>query len=206
MKQYLKFFFITLFSISLSEGATVYMGNGKTVECEVVGYEEAQFRFRMPDGKEFDVHASRVKAIDFGHGVRSMSAKETPIVFRPSSAEIKGKGIKLDSARDVINYWSDPKGELRWNFEVPKSGHYRVILEYASGKGNSGSELRISSKNESLEATVNGTRDWGNFMKFEVGRLNLWEGESELKLRVKKKRSEYVADFKSITLIWDEER
>lgn len=104
--------------------------------------------------------------------------------------------------KDTLGYWTDENDWASWEFEITDPGTYAVEILQGCGKGNGGSTVHIAVDNQVLNATVEDTGGFQNFVERNVGRLKFAKpGRYTLEVKPMKKAAKAVMDLRSVTLM-----
>ncbi|MEZ6094940.1 MAG: FAD-dependent oxidoreductase [Pirellulaceae bacterium] len=107
-------------------------------------------------------------------------------VLSGESAKLRGKALKFEAALDCVGYWRNSGDFAEWKLRSSAATKYRMEIlvacspENANGSGGIILEAAESATNSKCDFTIPSTGSWEDFRWFEVGELELPEGESLL--------------------------
>jgi len=119
------------------------------------------------------------------------------------SAITEGKTVKRFNRKGGyhISGWQSPDDFVKWNLKVSSPGNYKVSIKYASLPSWAGQGFKVSVGGKSLEAETLGTGDWYEYAGFDLGTVNLGEGEAvTLEVRPEGQVRQNLMYFKEILL------
>lgn len=122
------------------------------------------------------------------------------IILPASAAAMSGPSIKLESKYGNLGWWCSTKDVAVWSMTVPKSGHWKVELEYACDNSTAGNLIKFSTGTRLLSGRVPGSGSWDNYTTWTVGTIDLRQGLQQLTVRAPHKPSQALIDLKTIRL------
>jgi hypothetical protein len=123
------------------------------------------------------------------------------ILLPASGAEIYGPSLVYEEKYGNLGFWCSTEDYARWTFEVPRSGDWRVQLEFACDDGTAGSAIRFSTGTRLLTARVPGTGTWDEYRRWEAGTIDLHRGRGQLIVTAPEKPGMALIDLKAIRLL-----
>ncbi|MCS7223285.1 MAG: alpha-L-fucosidase [Armatimonadetes bacterium] len=118
-------------------------------------------------------------------------------------ATVHGKVARYEygHGKDNIGYWTDPKDWVSWEFILDKGGDFKVEVTFACDKGTGGSRYLVSVGRQSLEATVEETGSWTQFVRKEIGTVTLRAGRHRLSVRPISIRNIALMNLQEVRLV-----
>ncbi|MEM7699737.1 MAG: sulfatase-like hydrolase/transferase, partial [Verrucomicrobiota bacterium] len=123
--------------------------------------------------------------------------------IEPSWATWAGDGIEyvFDGYDwDTIEGWRAPGEKATWQLDVKASGTYAVTLRYGCRPLDAGGKARISVKESALEFSIEATTTGEQFGLFEIGKIELPQGKTELSIEVLECRGEELMKLNEVLL------
>jgi hypothetical protein len=108
------------------------------------------------------------------------AAKAVELVLAGKDAALSGTKVFLGSGGAVEGINSTDV-RVRWKLDVPKSGRYRMELDYALATSNGG-RYSFQAGAAKLEGSLKATGSWQTYQAQEIGALELAAGAQELVL------------------------
>ncbi len=133
----------------------------------------AWFESREPAPKSFP--GNRPQAI--------VPETEQGFVLKASEAEIRGGDICFEVPFQNIGYWHGETDRVLWKLELPRSGDFRVELEYACPDDCAGQAFRLETAEGELNATVASTGSWSEYRRVTLGTIHLNAGRQRILVR-----------------------
>lgn len=172
-------------------------------------------RSLMPDGLEKDLSEQELadvisyvqasgavwKQFEGNQPVTCMPDEDGSILLPAAAAEIYGPTLVYEEKYANLGFWHSGKDYAAWSLDVPRSGHWTVMLEYACDNGTAGNGIRFSTGTRLLTGRVPGTGSWDNYRRWTVGKLDLRKGRQSLTVTAPTEPSAYLIDLKAIHLI-----
>ncbi len=100
-------------------------------------------------------------------------------------ATVHGRIARYESGggKDNIGFWTDQKDWVSWAFILRTPGDFVVEVTFACDTGSGGGRYSLSVGRQVLEATVEETGSWTNFVTKQIGTLSLKAGRHRLSVR-----------------------
>ncbi len=102
--------------------------------------------------------------------------------------------------KNTVGFWVNADDWAEWKFDAP-AGKYVVRILQGCGKGQGGSDARLSVGERQLDFVVEETGHFQEFKWRTLGTLDLPAGEQTLQLRAVKKAKAAVMDCRRIELV-----
>ncbi|MFM7835814.1 MAG: dehydrogenase, partial [Planctomycetaceae bacterium] len=175
----------------------------------------ASKRSLMPEGLERDLSSQDLadviafvqsagaawKQFEGNRPVAGELQPDGSILLPASAAEIYGPSLVYEGKYGNLGFWCSTEDYARWTFEVPRSGDWRVELEFACDDGTAGSPIRFSTGTRLLTARVPGTGTWDEYRRWEAGTIDLHRGRGQLMVTAPEKPRMALLDLKAIRLL-----
>ena len=128
------------------------------------------------------------------------------IVLDTKDAKVESHRAYFDAGtRHCVRDWKDTNTIVRWKFDVPAKGAYRVLLTYACPQNIAGSEIEVSVGPQHANATTQSTGDWDTFKEFDLGPVLLRKpGPCELSVKATRAAGINVFDLRTVKLVKDD--
>jgi putative membrane-bound dehydrogenase-like protein len=150
----------------------------------------AYLRTTVPPPKQFDGNQP-----DFPH-IRD----DGSIRLLATNCRIYGPTLVFESQYRNLGYWGDAEDRAVWTIRVPKSGEYRVTLDYACADETAGNRFLIQIGEAKIGGVIAGTGGWDSYQWKGVGALYLTEGEHDLTFRSDGPIENFLLDLRGIIL------
>jgi hypothetical protein len=106
------------------------------------------------------------------------------MVLRAADAEIIGDHLALHAGTDPqLGCWTSLDSWPLWRLRLHRAGGYRVEVEYAVPLHRQGTLAEVDLGGQTLAMGVAGTGGWGEYVRFDAGRVTL-DARDELVVRV----------------------
>ncbi|MFN9717612.1 MAG: neutral/alkaline non-lysosomal ceramidase N-terminal domain-containing protein [Planctomycetota bacterium] len=128
-------------------------------------------------------------------------ASDGTITLPAAAAEIYGPNLVFESRYGNLGFWTSTEDYAKWTFEVPKSGHWEVELDFACDDSTAGSLIRFSTGNRLLTARVPGTGNWDHYQIYKAGTIDIHRGRCQLMITPVEKPPFALLDLRAVRLI-----
>ena len=169
----------------------------------------------MPEGFEKDVSRqdladlfAYLAALDRpaksfpGNKPRTIEASRDGILTLPASAaRIYGPRLVLEQKYGNLGWWENEQDHAVWSIVVPKSGRYRVELDYACASPSAGSALRMEVADRTLRYRVVATGTWDDYRSTTIGHMTLDAGPARLICRSDGPPRRALIDLRTVRLV-----
>lgn len=103
--------------------------------------------------------------------------------------------------KNTVGYWANEKDWCEWHFYLDEPGKFDLHILQGCGKGQGGSEVKVSVGGKSLNFIVEDTGHFQNFKDCKIGSVELTSpGLYNVQVRVIKKAANAVMDVRQIRL------
>ena len=100
--------------------------------------------------------------------------------LKSTNCEIYGKTLVLEPEKGNLGYWQSENDRAVWTIEAPRTGNYRVQIDYACHSDTAGQQFVLRSGEGRLTATVPSTGTWNYYRRIIVGELTLTAGRGQV--------------------------
>jgi arylsulfatase A len=128
---------------------------------------------------------------------------DSSIVLHARDAFTHGSTIRYEPQRNknTIGYWTKLEDFVTWDFVVDTPATYEVEILQGCGKGSGGSEIEFFIGNQFIDATVQDTGGFQNFVARKIGHFKFEKpGLYTLTVKPKSKPGIAVMDLRHVTL------
>ncbi|MBM3495643.1 MAG: hypothetical protein FJX72_15170, partial [Armatimonadetes bacterium] len=105
------------------------------------------------------------------------------ITLPAQAARVHGVQLYYQPQYDDLGAWMTPTDWAEWTFTVPRSGEYRVVLDYGVPPGQEGSTVAVTLNRTERRLVTRATSDWVDYRPFAAGVVRLGAGPVTLQLR-----------------------
>jgi serine protease Do len=70
-------------------------------------------------------------------------------------------------------YWTDADDALEWTIRIEQPGRFRVTIEQACPRRDSGTPIRLTVGNHEVDGRVESTESWSQFAEFSLGEIEI---------------------------------
>ena len=126
------------------------------------------------------------------------------IQLQAREAIVVGENIRYEPQphKNTVGYWSNEKDYMEWKFVVPKAGEYEIDILQGCGKGHGNSRIVIETQMQKLEASVQDTGHFQNFIWRNLGTVTLKASENEtISIKCTKKVAGAVMDVRAVRIV-----
>lgn len=138
-----------------------------------------------------------------GDPVVAEPGEDGSITLAAHNAVCHGRLLRYEPQphKNTVGYWADEADWCEWSFKAAKPGAFKVLLLQGCGKGQGGSSIKISVGGQTLDATVEDTGHFQNFIERPVGTLKIdAAGTFSFQIRAAKKAKGAVMDVRQVRL------
>lgn len=111
------------------------------------------------------------------------------LTLSADAAEVHGEKLNTEERGDQMNlaFWDNPSEFASWTVRVAKPGKFSMSSSIATV--NNGTELSVEAGANRVTKRIDATGDWGDFKTFELGTIELKQGEQVIDVRPKDAQS-----------------
>jgi putative heme-binding domain-containing protein len=165
-------------------------GLEKELSLEAMADLFAYLRTSLPPPKQFMGNQPELPHIRDDGSIRLLA----------TNCRIYGPTVVFEPQYRNLGYWADAEDRAVWTIRVPKSGEYRVTLDYACADEMAGNRFVIQVGEATIGGVVDGTGGWDSYRGKGVGSVELTEGEHELVFRSDGPVKQFLIDLRGIIL------
>ena len=103
--------------------------------------------------------------------------------------------------RYCVGHWKSPNDQIKWDFEVPSAGSYKVYIRVACADGQAGSTVGVTVAGQELTFEMPDTYQWETWNDLDLGNVSLEAGANTLIVQGKELMKTYYGNLKSVSLI-----
>jgi hypothetical protein len=129
------------------------------------------------------------------------------ILLHSRDSTVRGTVLRYEpkAEKNTLGYWIKQADAGEWKFEVVKPGTFSVEVLQGCGKGQGGSDVRITMGDQHLDFVVEETGHFQNFVPRVVGTLRIDQpGLQTLVIQPTKIKANAAMDIRQIRLIPNE--
>ena len=101
----------------------------------------------------------------------------------PTTCEIYGPTVTMERLYKNLSKWESENDRAVWNVELPKSGRYKVLLNYACRDEDAGNTWLLEAGDTSLTGRVTATGSTDRYQEVSGGVIELAAGASQIVFR-----------------------
>ncbi|CAN5839205.1 hypothetical protein BH23PLA1_BH23PLA1_24940 [soil metagenome] len=117
-------------------------------------------------------------------------------------ANLQGERFQLSSDRTAIVDWVDPREHVVWEFLLPESGPYAVLVEYAAPGGRGGCLFAVEIAGQVRQGHVHATgRDDRFLPQLMMTAVELESGVNRLVVRAVETPRGFVMNLRRVRLV-----
>ena len=125
---------------------------------------------------------------------------EGTLHLKAAACEMHGEQFRFEPTYGNIGFWNQSDEFVKWIIEVPASGDYEVLVDYACPDVAAQNTCRLSSSNQTLRATVATTGSWDEYRELNIGTLKLAKGAASIRFGAEAEINGWLMDLRAITL------
>ena len=134
----------------------------------------------------------------------------TPVTVKPdangtlhltaATSQMHGEQFRFEPTYGNIGFWNQSDEYVSWLIELPASGNYEVLVDYACPDAAAENTCRLNYSSQTLRATVASTGSWDEYRKINIGTVELTKGESSIRFGADAEITGWLMDLRTITL------
>ena len=117
-----------------------------------------------------------------------------------ATCQMHGEQFRFEQTYGNIGFWNQADEFVKWVIEVPASGEYEVLVDYACPEVADKNTCRLNCSNQILRATVASTGSWDEYRELNIGTVDLTQGTSSVRFGAEEKITGWLMDLRTITL------
>ena len=126
---------------------------------------------------------------------------DAPITLPATHCRIYGPSLVFESQFKNLGFWQSVDDVAAWTLEMPTSGSFQVVLEYACHTATAGNAVTLSVGPNELTHRIPSTDTWENYQELSVGKLSLDAGMHEIRVFPRVAPSNFLMDLRGVKLI-----
>ncbi len=131
----------------------------------------------------------------------TIQAKADGTLYLPAAGcQMHGEQIRFEQRYGNIGFWNQADEFVTWAIQVPTSGKYEVIVDYACPEIAAGNICLLNCSDQALRATVTSTGNWDQYHELKMGTLDLTEGTFSIRFGADRDISGWLMDLRALTL------
>ena len=168
----------------------------------------------MPEGMEKNITPEQmghlIGFLNDGTGTSKSQPGNNPVTIQAKAdgtldlpaagCQMHGEQLRFEQRYGNIGFWNQADEYVTWAIEVPTSGKYEVIVDYACPEIAAGNICRLNCEDQVLRATVTSTGNWDQYHKLKMGTLDLTQGSSSIRFGADGDISGWLMDLRALTL------
>ena len=120
--------------------------------------------------------------------------------LKASACQMHGDQFRFEKTYGNIGFWNQSDEFVKWLIEVPASGDYEVVVDYACPDDAAENTCRLNSSRQTLQATVATTGSWDEYRELNMGILQLSKGAASIQFGADEQINGWLMDLRAITL------
>jgi hypothetical protein len=136
--------------------------------------------------------------------VPNPQARDGSVTLHAKTAAVHGIMLRYEPLphKNTLGYWVRADDWASWEFQIKQPGKFRVEILQGCGNGSGGSEVEFAVGEQKLAVTVEETGGFQNFVRREIGMLELAQpGRYTLTVKPLKKPGVAVMDLREVRLL-----
>ena len=120
------------------------------------------------------------------------------------SADVHGVMLRFEPLphKNTLGYWVRVDDWVSWEFQLTKSGSFRLEILQGCGNASGGSEVDVLVAGQTFPVTVQETGSFQNFVRREIGTVKFDQtGRYTLAVKPRKKPAAAVMDLREVRLV-----
>jgi hypothetical protein len=101
----------------------------------------------------------------------------------PTTCEIYGPTVVMEHLFKSLARWESENDRAVWSVEVPKAGHYAVVLNFACTDEGAGNAWLLEAGGKTLTGKVTSTGSKDRYQEIHVGEIDLPAGKQQIIFR-----------------------
>ncbi len=125
------------------------------------------------------------------------------VLLHSRDAFVHGRNLRYEPQphKDTLGYWTIQDDWAHWDFEVVHAGRFRVEVLQGCGQGSGGAEVTFAVGDQTLNLTVEDTGGFQNFVRRDLGEIELSAGKHTLTVKPQTKPGVAVMDLREVRLV-----
>ena len=125
------------------------------------------------------------------------------ILLHARDAVVHGESLRYEPQphKNTLGFWTRVEDWAHWDFELRAPGRFRIEALQGCGPRSGGAEVEFTVAGERQTLAVQETGGFQNFVRREVGELQLPAGRHSLQVRPRSKPGVAVMDLREVRLV-----
>jgi arylsulfatase A len=125
------------------------------------------------------------------------------ILLHSREAIIHGQNVQYEPQphKNTVGFWTRLSDWIAWEFEVKAPGRYRLEALQGCGRGSGGAEVEFAIGDQRLTMIVEDTGHFQNFIRRDLGEVQLAAGRHSLNVKPQTKPGVAVMDLREVRLV-----
>jgi hypothetical protein len=125
------------------------------------------------------------------------------VVLHARDAVIEGENLRYEPQphKNTLGFWTRVEDRVHWEFELSAPGRFRIEALQGCGPRSGGSEVEFAVGDDRRTMTVEETGGFQNFVRRDLGELQLAPGRHSLHVRPRSKPGVAVMDLREVRLV-----
>ncbi len=125
------------------------------------------------------------------------------ILYLPADkAKLQGESLQLSDDRQVIENWVHPMDRIAWEFLLPESGRYIILVEYAAPIGRDGCQFDVEIAGQTRKGNVHSTGRADRYLPQPLmTAVDLKAGANRLVIRAVEVPQGFVMNLRQVRLV-----
>lgn len=127
------------------------------------------------------------------HGILSLPAEK---------AKLQGERLRLSMDRQVVENWIHPRDQVSWEFLLPESGRYIIVVDYSAPIGRDGCLFATEIAGQTRLGNVHATGRVDRFLPQPLMTpVELQAGANRLLIRALEVPQGFVMDLRRVRMV-----
>ncbi|HSH14954.1 MAG TPA: N-acetylgalactosamine 6-sulfate sulfatase (GALNS), partial [Verrucomicrobiae bacterium] len=125
------------------------------------------------------------------------------ILLHAREAIIHGQNVQYEPQphKNTVGFWTRLSDWIAWEFEAKAPGRYRLEALQGCGRGSGGAEVEFAIGDQRLTMIVEDTGHFQNFIRRDLGEVQLAAGRHALNVKPQTKPGVAVMDLREVRLV-----
>ncbi len=191
-------------------------GKTKTVLRSDIERVHSAGQSLMPEGMEKNISPDQMSHLlaFINHGVNETESPTQPgnapvaikaqadgkLHLTAAACKMHGDEMRYENKYGNIGFWNQADEFVTWIVEIPVSGEYEILVDYACPDVEGKNTCRLNCSDQIVLATVDSTGSWDKYQQIKIGTLDLEQGSTTVRFGAEEKISGWLMDLRAITL------
>jgi hypothetical protein len=125
------------------------------------------------------------------------------VLLHARDAVVHGQNLRYEPQphKNTLGFWTRVEDRAHWDFELPAPGRFRIEALVGCGPRSGGAEVEFAVGGDSRTMIVEETGGFQNFVRRDLGELQLPGGRHSLHVRPRSKPGVAVMDLREVRLV-----